>query len=224
VSNGAQGLAALLRYVAAARDRAIEEIRRKAAAESLALTRAARAKAAAQVRQALAEARADADARIGLARAQSQARARRARHALTAGALQQAWARIGVALVARWQDADARRAWVEATLAQAQRHLPGGAWRIAHPAGWNPAECRAAIEALRAQRAGLAIAFEPGPFDAGLRIQCGPALLDASAAGLLRDRARIEGLWLAELERGKRGQIHFRADDEPRQMAAGKWI
>lgn len=205
MSNGAAGLAALLRYVAEARDRTLAEIRRKAAAEALALTRAARGKAAAQVREALREARGDADGRIGLARAQSQARLRQARHALTAGTLQRIWPRIERALAERWQDAAARRSWVDAALALAQRHLPGGTWSVSHPAAWNPEECRASFEALRASRADVALAFAPAPLEAGVLIECGAARLDAGAAGLLRDRARVEGLWLAELGRGKKG-------------------
>ncbi len=198
-----QSLPALLRYIAEVRDRALAGIRRKAADEAQVLTRAARAKAAEQVRQALAEARRDTDSRIGLARAQAQARLRRARHALTALALQQVWTPIEQALRERWNDVAARKAWVETALAHAQRHLPGGAWRITHPAAWNPDECRAAFDALRAQRADATLAFEPAALAAGLRVQCGPAELDMTVAGLVRDRPRIEGVWLAELERAR---------------------
>lgn len=198
--NGDQGLVGLLRYVAEVRDREIEAIRRKAADQAQVLTRAARAKAGEQIRQALREARQDADARIGLGRAQAQARLRRARHALTAVALQRIWTHIEQALRQRWSDAAARKAWIEQALAHAQRHLPGGTWQLAHPASWNPQECRTALEALRAQRADVTLALEPEALAAGVRVRCGATELDMTVAGLLRDRSRIEGVWLAELD------------------------
>lgn len=204
MSSGDAGLHALLRYIDGVRDQALAGIRAQADGEARALLRAARGRAREQVRQALREARQDAEARIGLARAQAQARVRAARHALTAAALQRIWPPLEPALRARWQDAPARAAWVALALALAQRHLPDGAWRVAHPPGWDPAEARAACDALRAGRAGVALAFEPTALAAGLRIACGPAELDVTAEGLLRDRARVESLWLAELERTRR--------------------
>jgi len=208
--DGDRGLAALLRYVADVRDRTLAGIRQKAAGEAQVLVRAARARAGEQIRHALREARQDADARIGLARAQAQARTRRARHALTLLALQKIWARLETALRERWNDGVARQAWVEQALAHAGDHLPAGRWCVAHPAAWNPEECRSAFDALRARRSGVTLTFESAALAAGVRVRCESAELDMTVAGLLRDRARIEGAWLAELERAsKKGSDPF---------------
>ena len=201
MSGGDAGLAALLRYIDGVRERALAGIRDKAAADAQALMRAARTRAGEQVRQALGEVRQDAEARIGLARAQSQARVRQARQALTSAALLRTWAAIEGALAERWGKGAARKAWVGHALEQAQRHLPGGTWRLSHPAAWKPDECFMLFEALRASRPDVALSFESADLAAGVRVTCGQAQLDMTAAGLLRDRPRIEGLWLAQLER-----------------------
>jgi len=193
--QGPDALAALLAYVAQVRDRQLDEIRQAAAAESKALIDAARAKARAQIRQALAEARRDVDARIALARAGAQARLRRARQELTSAALSGVRERVAQGVRARWADPAGRARWIAMALADAGRHLPAGAWSVFLPPGVPlPADATVPATATVEVRADATL-------EAGLRIACGDAQLDATLGALLRAPGRIASLWLGELER-----------------------
>lgn len=192
--------AGLLRYIAQVRERRLAEIRARAAEEQRVLLGAARARARALIRQALREARQDADARIGMARAAAQARLRQARHALTEAVVASVWERITAAVQSRWTDPAGRRAWVALALSEAQRHLPGGVWQVSVPADFAREACEAEFRALAEARPDVSLEMRPDPgLASGLRVVVGPALLDASAAGLLHARTRVEGRWLAVL-------------------------
>lgn len=200
--DASAALTALLRYVHGVRDHAVAEILARAEDERRTLLATARRRAREQVRRTWLEERRDAEAQLRVAAATAQARVRRARQALTLAALGQAWPRIEAAVHERWRAPAARKAWVALALAEAARSLPPGSWRLEHPATWDPAEAQEAVTRLRSFREGVAV--EPqarAELSAGVRITCGPAELDASAAGLLRDRAHVAGRWLAELER-----------------------
>lgn len=193
---------ALLRYIAQVRDRRLEEIRAQSARERGTVLATARARSRAEVRRALREARADADARVALARAGAQARLRQARHARMSAAVAAVWPHIEAAVRRRWDEPEARRAWIAMALGEAARHLPGGAWHIEVPVALAPDDAADALRALVERRPDAVpqLAADPG-LEAGLRVHCGEARLDASVAGLLRDRARVQGQWLATLAR-----------------------
>jgi len=195
LKEGTDALAALLAYVAQVRDRQLDDIRSTNEAQCRSLLDAARGRAREQIRQALREARRDADAQIALARAGAQARLRRARQALTSAALAGVQDRVQRALAARWADPAARAAWIAMALADAARHLPAGSWIVTHPA-------QASVPASAVLPEGVTLEARPdAALDAGVRIACGGAQVDATAAGLLRARERIAALWLGELER-----------------------
>lgn len=196
---GPDALAALLGYVAQVRDRQLEAIRGGAERECQAVVAAARAKAREQVRQALREARRDADGRIALARAGAQARLRRARQALTTAALAGVRARVEQGMRARWADPPGRAEWIAMAFAEAARHLPAGTWSVSHPAALALGRPAGLPDGVTLEtRVDSAI-------EAGLRIGCGEASLDATLPGVLRADARIAALWLGELERRRAG-------------------
>jgi hypothetical protein len=114
--------------------------------------------------------------------------------------LRQAWPRLTQALRARWEQPEARAAWVARQLALARGLFPAAGWQIAHPESW-PAEERALAERWLRQHGVPDARFVPdSALPAGIRIACGPNLLDASLDGLLADRAGIEGRLLFHLE------------------------
>ena len=199
LKQGPDALAALLAYVAQVRDRKLEDVRQAAAAECQSLRGAARAKARAQIRQALTEVRRDADARVALARAGVQARLRRARQALTSAALSSVQDTVARGVRARWADPAARELWIAMALAEAARHLPAGTWSIELPPGVGLPARAGVPDAVK-----LVLASD-ATIDAGLRITCGEARLDATAGALLRAPGRIASLWLGELERRRSG-------------------
>jgi len=100
----------------------------------------------------------------------------------------------------RWQSPSGRTAWVRQHLAVAIADLPSTGWRIHHAPGWPPGEREETQGWLRNAGIGETL-FEPDPgIEAGIRVRCGPNLLDASFDGLLADRALINGRLLHYLQ------------------------
>lgn len=106
---------------------------------------------------------------------------------------------LHAALRARWQDAGARRRWVEGLLNQARALLPRGPWRIAHPGDW-PATERAALAELLTRELGAAPELGADRnVTGGLRLCAGGACLDGTIEALLADRRAVEAMLLAEI-------------------------
>jgi hypothetical protein len=140
--------------------------------------------------------RSGARGRIHAARAERDTRERAGGERANALLLAAAWPRLHDALIARWQDPDARGDWVDAVIAEAERLLPKGTWTLRHArapgADWQ------ALAAELAQRLGQETRpVADAGLAAGLRVECGGAVLDGSLEGLLRDRERIEARLLA---------------------------
>ena len=120
-----------------------------------------------------------------------------------AAVLRRAWPRLTQALRERWEVPSGRISWLMHHLAIAHRALPAHAWVIQHPADWPAAEREQTSRWLQAHAIEGA-RFEPDPtLRAGIRVVCGPNVLDASLEGLLADRAQIEGRLLHHLEQAR---------------------
>src|SRR5512143_202255 len=111
---------ALLALVEADRAQKCAAIEADARARCAALLAQAHADARAKMRAAFAEERAHRDLRIAAAQATLQTRLRLALQHRSATFLAAGWRRLPRALDARWADAAARAAWVDAIVAEAQ--------------------------------------------------------------------------------------------------------
>jgi len=169
----------------------------QAQAQAATLLAQARADARMRVRDAFTEERQHAQARIAAARATLQTQRRLHAQRQAAAWLARAWQQLPEALHARWHDDAARRLWVAAAIAQAERVLPSGRWRVVHGGHWPEAERQALAEHLQ-RDSGTPLAFEvDASIDAGLRVVSGGNRLDATLAGLLADRDEIGARLLA---------------------------
>lgn len=193
--QGPDALAALMAYVSGVRDQRLAALQAAARDECAALLAAARSRARGQIRQALGEVRADADTQVAVARAAVQSRLRRARQALTLKALDGVHERVAAALRARWAAPPSRRQWILMALAEATHSLPPGRWEVSLPPAAGPLPATTVPDGVE-----LASRADPS-IEAGVHIRCAAAALDATLAGLLRERERIAALWLGELER-----------------------
>jgi hypothetical protein len=101
-----------------------------------------------------------------------------------------AWPRLEAELQARWRAPDSRRRWIASALALGRARLEPG-WRIEHPLDLPEGE-------LSMEGAEL---VPSDAITAGIRIASGSAVLDATAAGLLRRADSVKGRLLAELEK-----------------------
>ena len=77
-------------------------------------------------------------------------------------------------------------------------------WKIEHPADW-PEQERTALGRRLEKDLGAPPVFVAQPqIAAGLRICAGPTCIDATRAGLLRARGRIQAMMLATLNECRR--------------------
>jgi hypothetical protein len=100
-------------------------------------------------------------------------------------------------LLARWRVPEQRQRWAECYLRQALDLLPRARWTVRHAPEWRERE-RQGIAAELTGRLGQTPRFQSeGGIEAGLIVESGGAVLDASLEGLLLDRSRLESRLLA---------------------------
>lgn len=192
---------ALIAHLAQQRDHSLSRIRRQADAEAAALLAEARRRARARLQDAVAEERRRAERELRGTTARAETRLRQRFHETALDLLERTMPLLAEALEQRWQDAAARRRWLDDALELARRRLPAGSWTVEHPPGLAAEELRAALGKVSVPQADLSVEPRPAPeLSAGIRVHCGGARLDASPAGLLVDPERIQGLLLARLE------------------------
>lgn len=159
----------------------------------------ARQSARSRVREAIAELRREGESRLARARAQLDAELRAQAQRRSARAVADAMPLLREALDARWQKAEARKAWIAAIAQIAAKRLRHGDWRITHPPDWGEDEQKDFADAVGGADG---ITFEAGKnVSAGLRISADRATLDATPDGLLADTRTIAALLLDELTR-----------------------
>jgi hypothetical protein len=143
--------------------------------------------------------------RIQAARAELATRERWTSERTNLELLQTAWPLLRERLLARWRVPEQRQRWAGTYLRQAIALLPRARWTVRHAPEWRESE-RREIGAELAERLGEAPRFQSdGGIEAGLIIECGGAVLDASLRGLLQDRARLESRLLALIAEGGSG-------------------
>ena len=171
--------------------------------EASELLRDARSQARQRVHRAVVRERERAAMRIRAAQAELNTRRREHQQRLGWALLRVARGQLEQALVERWGQLDARRAWVEATLGRALARLPAGSWTVRHPADWPEAERSAFLEDLASRGEDIAVGFLPDQaIRAGIIISSASTSLDASVRGLLSDRQATEAELLARLAEG----------------------
>jgi hypothetical protein len=108
------------------------------------------------------------------------------------------------ALLARWQEPAARREWLEGAI-EATEVLEPGPWQVACATGLDAADEERLVSGLAGVAGERPTLTEDEGLEAGVVVTAPDVRLDLSVGGLLRDRARIEGLLLQtliELEAG----------------------
>jgi hypothetical protein len=191
--------AALLKLVEEYRERECRRLLEAAREDAAALIGQTYRRERAHLHGRIVSERSRAQALIQAARAERATRQRWSSEQANMALLDAAWPRLRGRLAARWRDPGGRRAWAERYLAEALALLPKGRWQIRHAGGWGEHERRDAAAVLT-ERLGAAPRFETdGRLEAGLIIECGGGVLDASLEGLMRDRRLLEARLLALL-------------------------
>jgi len=192
----------LLRRVAREQESRTFAIRSAAEEQARSIVRRARQEARARLRQAVAEERRQIERAIGERRAALDTAARRADQSAFRRLIEQAWERLPQAVAALWQDPAARGRWIDAACDSAARSLrPQVSYTVELETGSPADACVCARERL------VAAGLEPvecvavAGLGAGLRIRAGGAIVDATVAGLLASRERVEAELLAEFDK-----------------------
>lgn len=192
----------LLKLVEDYREGECRALLKAAESEAAELIRAAYGRERARLHERVIAERAQARARVHAARAERDTRERAGADRANARLLELAWPLLCEALLQRWQDPDARRAWVRHAADQALKSLPHGRWRVRHPPGFESADRTELVETLVAGLGSEPSLVTDGSLAAGLIIEGGEARLDASLEGLLSDRTRLEARLLALMANG----------------------
>jgi vacuolar-type H+-ATPase subunit E/Vma4 len=136
---------------------------------------------------------------LKMAEASLQTQIRLARHKLDEAFLEQAWLKLRDALFLRWNDKRMRNQWINEIIRQANVSLVSREWTLECPDTLTDEECNT----LKGQLDSLnldAVNMKTGEgINAGLRICAGGACIDGSVDGLLRQRERIEEMFLASI-------------------------
>jgi vacuolar-type H+-ATPase subunit H len=148
--------------------------------------------------------REEARQQLASALAKRQTHLRLHRHRADEALLTRAWGPLGERLLQRWQQQDSRTLWIDNLVEQALAMLLDRYWNIEHPADW-PVQERTALGKRLEKDLGASPVFVAQPqIAAGLRICAGPTCIDATDAGLLRARTRIQAMMLATLNECRR--------------------
>lgn len=192
---------ALLRRVAREQESRTRRIRDEAGEQARAIAQRARQEARQRLKQAIDEERRETLRAVADRSAALDTDARRAEQAMLRTLIEATWQRLPQALVARWRDPQAREEWSRAACEFAARSLRVRSQVVVElDAEWAE-EAVAHVAALLEQLGlGPAEIHPVTALGAGLRIRSGGACVDATAAGLLASRERVESELLAEFD------------------------
>lgn len=191
---------ALLRRVAREQEMLSRKARDAAEEQARGFVARAREEARSRARQASDEAHQSVERALADRRAALETAARQREQSLLRKLMDEAWATLPRELEAHWQDAAARRSWCNTACALARRIVLGDGTFTIELDAQAPADAAAtAQQAFADGGAGAAVTHVTG-LGPGLRIRHGLACVDATTAGLLASRERIEAELLAELD------------------------
>jgi hypothetical protein len=193
---------ALLRRVAREQETRCRRARESAEEQARTIVQRARTEARARLRQAAREERRSIEQTLADRRAARDTEARRRSQVAARAIIDEAWSRLPAALAETWREREARERWCRAACAAATAALPAGLACAVEVDDDSPADVERTVLSALGERTGALVEFKRlGGLGAGLRIRAGRACLDATVAGLLVARERIESELLAEIER-----------------------
>ncbi len=187
------------------RDARIDAIIREAKDRARELVLEARADSRRRLRETIREERARLERRIQHETAALATVARERRLKVQRERLRRGSAMTREALIARWREPTQRREWLDGAVAAAQILEPGP-WRVACGPGLDAGDEERLGDGLAAVAGERPTLVEDETLGAGVIITAPDVRLDLSVDGLLRDRARTDGLMLQtliELEAGE---------------------
>lgn len=190
---------ALLRRVAREQETRSRRTLEAAEEQARAIVTRATEEARARTRLAAQEARAAVERALAERRAALETVARQREQSVLRELMDRGWAGLPAALESAWGDAATRTRWCEAACAVARRTLLGeDGFTVVVDAG-TPPDALAGIEQCLAGSSAPVVVETTPDLGPGLKIVHGLATVDATVAGLLASRERVEAELLSEL-------------------------
>lgn len=152
-----------------------------------------------QARDAIGKLRQEGILRLTRAKAQIETEDRRRAQLLAGEVIQRAWPMLNNALLARWQDSNSRKSWIEGATRIARSRIRSDVWTVEHPAGWSAEDRRHCLSGFAGAEDAARFVENPR-IPAGLRIAGGEVRLDATPDGLLADPVAVAAQFLAALD------------------------
>lgn len=203
--NLAERQKGLLKLVEDYREQECRRLLDAARQEASALLRKTYRRESGQLHKRVVAERSRAQSVIQAARAERATRERRTSEHLSLDLLESAWPLLRERLLTRWRVPEQRQRWAARYLRQALGLLPRARWMVRHAREWREPERQAMAEELT-EHLGQAPGFQSeGRIEAGLIVESGGAVLDASLEGLLQDRAGLEARLLVLLGAAEAG-------------------
>ena len=138
--------------------------------------------------------------KVTSATARNQTLLRQQHHKEERAILDVAWPVLRTAMTALWQQHETRCEWIESAIETARQRLREQGWRIEHPPDFTEDD-RQCIEQMFTgdDRPELSACED---IEAGIRIRLDGAVIDATLAGLLRQKRAIEARMIARIKQG----------------------
>jgi hypothetical protein len=193
---------ALLRRVSREQETRSRHARESAEEQARGILQRAWAEARARLRQAVLEERRSVEQTLADRRAALETDERQRSQSALRAVLDEAWQSLPAALDREWSRADSRQRWCRAACSSAVSVLePTLGWTLEIDADADAGVEEAALAAVSSQPGEQPVVQRIAGLGSGIRIRCGRACVDATVAGLLASRERVESELLAEMER-----------------------
>ena len=112
--------------------------------------------------------------------------------------LDMAWPLLHEAMAALWNQAESRQRWVNAAVGLATERLRDRNWRIEHPPDFSEDDKDSIRQSFPADRQPALAACDD--IEAGIRLIVDGTVVDASLAGLLKQKGAVEARMIARIK------------------------
>lgn len=189
----------LLGVVVENREKRCQEVRDRAIQQAAEIISQAYKKSRGRLHRHVNELREKYRLRVKSARARNQTLLRQQHHKEERALLDVAWPMLRTAMIALWHSPETRWQWIEAGITMARGRLRQQGWRIEHPPEFSKADRQRVEQMLAPDRLPELTACDD--IDAGIRIVLDGTVIDATLAGLLKQRNAIEARLIERIKR-----------------------
>ena len=188
----------LLGVVVESREKRCQEMRDKAHQQAAEIISQAHKKSRGRMHRHVNELREKYRLRVASATARNQTLLRQQHHKEERALLDVAWPMLRTALMALWAGPDSRYRWIEAAVASADSRLRDRGWRIEHPLDFSKDDSRR-VEKMFATGSKPELTASDD-IEVGVRIRLDGTVIDATLAGLLKQKNAIEARMIARIK------------------------